>query len=211
MQSEQAEQNRRQKIDQNRADKVIRRTAKFCGLGLLVLMACLQHFALTLPQPEDGLPEKTDGLVVPTGGQARIQEGLYLLHNSRAERMLITGVGQTVSKRVLASELNLDAEQLETFSCCVDIDKTALDTKGNAEAALVWAEANQFSTLRLVTANYHLPRAYLEFSRLLTDKQIDSWAVIPPDLQPRDWFRHWPTVRLLAREYAKYLFALVRL
>ena len=90
-------------------------------------------------------------------------------------------------------------------------DKTALDTKGNAEAALVWAEANQFSTLRLVTANYHLPRAYLEFSRLLTDKQIDSWAVIPPDLQPRDWFRHWPTVRLLAREYAKYLFALVRL
>ena len=188
---------------------MIRHTVKFCALGLLVVMACLQHFALTLPQPAPGLPEKTDGLVVPTGGQARIQEGLYLLHNNRAERMLVTGVGQAVSKRVLASELNLSAEQLATFSCCVDIEKTALDTKGNAEAALAWAEANQFSSLRLVTANYHLPRAHLEFSRLLIDKQIDSWAVIPPDLQPRNWFRHWPSIRLLAREYAKYLFALV--
>ena len=95
--------------------------------------------------------------------------------------------------------------------CCVDIDKAALDTKGNAEAALIWAKTRQFTTLRLVTANYHLPRAHLEFSRLLPDHTVTGWPVTPPDLQARDWYWHWPTVRLLTREYAKYLFALIPL
>ena len=184
---------------------------KLCVLGMLIILACLQHFALTLPQPADRLPEQTDGLVVPTGGQARIQEGLRLLHEGAASRMLITGVGADVSKQVLATELKLDADYLTTFSCCVDIDKTALDTKGNAKAALVWAEARQFSSLRLVTANYHLPRAHLEFSRLLPDHTLVGWPVTPPDLQARNWYGHWPTVRLLTREYAKYLFALIQL
>ena len=182
---------------------------KLSVMGLLVILACVQHFALTLPQPEHTIPGKTDGLVVPTGGQARIQEGLRLLHNRTASRMLITGVGQDVSKQVLATELKLTPDVLQTFACCVDIDKTALDTKGNAEAALTWAEARQFSTLRLVTANYHLPRAHLEFSRLLPHHTVTGWPVTPPDLQARDWYWHWPTIRLLTREYAKYLFALI--
>ena len=179
-------------------------------MGLLVVLACLQHFALTLPQPDKMLPGKTDGLVVPTGGQARIQEGLRLLHGGAASRMLITGVGQDVSKQVLATELRLTADHLQTFTCCVDIDKVALDTKGNAKAALIWAENRKFSTLRLVTANYHLPRAHLEFSRLLPHHKVTGWPVMPPDLQARDWYWHWPTVRLLTREYAKYLFALIQ-
>lgn len=189
----------------------IKLVLKLGVLGVLGLFACLQHFALTLPQPDNSLPDKTDGLVVPTGGQARIQEGLRLLHNGVATRMLITGVGQDVSKQVLAAELKLSAGYLQTFSCCVDIDKTALDTKGNAQAALIWADARQFSSLRLVTANYHLPRAHMEFSRLLPHHTVAGWPVTPPDLQARDWYWHWPTVRLLTREYAKYLFALLPL
>ena len=194
----------------HKARAQLRRVLKLGVMGLLVVLACLQHFALTLPQPESLLPGRTDGLVVPTGGQARIQEGLRLLHSGAASRMLITGVGQDVSKQVLATELKLTADHLQTFACCVDIDKVALDTKGNAKAALIWAEARQFSTLRLVTANYHLPRAHLEFSRLLPHQKVTGWPVTPPDLQARDWYWHWPTVRLLTREYAKYLFALIQ-
>lgn len=189
----------------------MKRFAKLFILILLVILACLQHFALTLPQAEDSLPDKTDGLVVPTGGQARIQEGLRLLHKEAAARMLITGVGRDVSKQVLAAELNLSADYLQTFRCCVDIDKTALDTKGNAEAALIWAETHHYASLRLVTANYHLPRAFLEFSRLLPDHKLAGWPVTPPDLQARNWYWHWPTIRLLAREYAKYLLALIQI
>lgn len=203
--------------EQTEQDTAYKRTVqvkfalKLCVMGLLVILACLQHFALTLPQTEISLPDRTDGLVVPTGGQARIQEGLRLLHNGAASRMLITGVGRDVSKQVLATELKLTDDHLQTFRCCVDIDKTALDTKGNAEAALAWAEAHQFSTLMLVTANYHLPRAHLEFSRVLAHHTLAGWPVTPPDLQARNWYWHWPTVRLLTREYAKYLFALVQI
>ena len=132
-----------------------------------------------------------------------------LLHNRTAQRMLITGVGQTVSKKALTRQLNLSAAQLAIFHCCVDIEKTAMDTKGNAHAARMWAEANKFSTIRLVTANYHLARADLELKRLMPGYTIRSWPVIPPDLQLNDWYLHWPTVRLLAKEYAKYLLARV--
>ena len=132
-----------------------------------------------------------------------------LLDNNTAQRMLITGVGQTVSKQVLAGQLNLSATQLVTCWCCVDIEKTALDTKGNANAARIWAKANGLSTLRLVTANYHLPRAGLEFRRLLPDHVIESWPVIPPDLKINSWYSHWPTIKLLAKEYVKYLLARV--
>ena len=134
-----------------------------------------------------------------------------LLHNGTAQRMLITGVGQSVSKKALIRQLNLSAAQLAIFHCCVDIEKTAMDTKGNANATRIWAEANEFSTVRLVTANYHLPRADLEFQRLLPGHTIKSWPVIPPDLQLNGWYLHWPTVKLLAKEYAKYLLAWVRL
>ena len=189
-------------------DRPLQRIIKLSTLGVLAAAACLQHFVLTLPQPKAGLPTPTDGLVVPTGGQARIQEGMMLLDNESAQRMLITGVGQAVSKQALAEQLNLSAPQLATFRCCVDIEKTALDTKGNANAARIWVEANEFSTVRLVTANYHLPRANLEFQRLLPDHTITSWPVIPPDLHLKSWYLHWPTVRLLVKEYAKYLLAL---
>ncbi|MEC7704916.1 MAG: YdcF family protein, partial [Pseudomonadota bacterium] len=137
----------------------------------------------------------------------RIQEGLMLLHNRTAQRMLITGVGQSVSKKALIRQLNLSAPQLAIFHCCVDIEKTAMDTKGNAHAARMWAEANKFSTIRLVTANYHLARADLELKRLMPGHTIRSWPVIPPDLQLNGWYLHWPTFRLLAKEYAKYLLA----
>ena len=173
------------------------------------MAACLQHFVLTLPQPKAGLPTPTDGLVVLTGGQARIQEGLMLLHNRTAQRMLITGVDQSVSKKALIRQLNLSAAQLAIFHCCVDIEKTAMDTKGNAHAARIWAEANNFSTIRLVTANYHLARADLELKRLMPGHTIRSWPVIPPDLQLNGWYLHWPTIKLLAKEYAKYLLARV--
>ena len=192
-----------------RRDQTVKRIVKLSALGILAVAACLQHFVLTLPQPKAGLPTPTDGLVVPTGGQARIQEGLMLLHNRTAQRMLITGVGQSVSKKALIRELNLSASQLAIFHCCVDIEKNAMDTKGNAYAARMWADANKFSTIRLVTANYHLARADLELRRLMPGHAIRSWPVIPPDLQLNGWYLHWPTVKLLAKEYVKYLLARV--
>ena len=46
-------------------------TATGLVFGLLGFLACVQHFALTLPQKPPLADSFTDGLVVATGGQER--------------------------------------------------------------------------------------------------------------------------------------------
>ena len=178
----------------------------FAWLGFL---ACVQHFALTLPQKPPLAASLTDGLVVATGGQSRIIEGLRLIEQGASMRMLITGVGKGISKASLSETFATSAHQRAIFDCCVDLDATAIDTKGNAIAARNWAHTHQLSSLSLVTANYHMPRALLVFQRVLPDMNIIPLPVSPPDLQPMRWYANWPTAKLLMREYAKYLVVLL--
>ena len=60
-------------------------------------------------------------------------------------------------------------------------------------------------SLRLVTANYHMPRALLIFSRELPNVDLYQWPVNPDDLDLSNWWWDPASLRLLAREYAKYL------
>jgi uncharacterized SAM-binding protein YcdF (DUF218 family) len=104
----------------------------------------------------------------------------------------------------------LTTAQIRVLECCVDLDAAARDTIGNARSAALWADANALKSLRLVTANYHLPRAQNEFKRALTETSLHVFAVIPPDLKLDTWYRHWPSAKLLVREYGKYLVSLIR-
>ena len=78
------------------------------------------------------------------------------------------------------------------------------DTRGNAVAAGKWAQANGFTSLQLVTANYHMPRAKAIFTHKLPDIALSYWPVSPNDLDLDIWWKTPPIIRLLAREYAKY-------
>lgn len=185
--------------------------ASFASLFFLSLgfMACLQHFALTLPQKSPLADSLTDGLVVATGGQLRINEGLRLIEQGASSRMLITGVGKGISKASLTETFAKTNAQQNIFRCCVDLDATAIDTRGNALAARNWVQTHQLSSISLVTANYHMPRALLYFQRIMPDVAITSLPISPPDLQPKKWYANWPTAKLLMREYAKYLVVLI--
>ena len=48
----------------------------------------------------------TDGIVVITGGQQRLADGFNLLQSGAGKALLVSGVGQGVSKAILADELN---------------------------------------------------------------------------------------------------------
>ena len=178
----------------------------FLSLGF---MACLQHFALTLPPKSPLADSLTDGLVVATGGQLRINEGLRLIEQGASSRMLITGVGKGIAKASLTETFAKTNAQQNIFRCCVDLDATAIDTRGNALAARNWVQTHQLSSISLVTANYHMPRALLYFQRIMPDVAITSLPISPPDLQPKKWYANWPTAKLLMREYAKYLVVLI--
>lgn len=181
-----------------------------CVFVTLSLIAMLQHFILTLPKPASGDVSITDGIVVATGGQARIEEGLRLLSEGRASQMLVTGVGKGISHTSLKRTLRLTTAQIRALECCVDLDAAARDTIGNARSAALWADANALKSLRLVTANYHLPRAQNEFQRAFPETSLHVFAVLPPDLKLDTWYRHWPSAKLLVREYGKYLVSLIR-
>lgn len=169
------------------------------------LVAGLQHFVLTLPQPTKNAIQFTDGIVVVTGGQQRVDDGLFLLTNGMADRMLISGVGEGVSRAVLIQELGLDDKEANALFCCSELDFTASNTRGNAVAAHEWAQQHGMRSLRLVTANYHMPRALVVFAREMPELDLYQWSVIPSDLRIEDWWLDRAMFRLLAREYAKYL------
>ena len=143
-------------------------------LGCALFMAGLQHFVLTLPKPARPV-NATDGIVVITGGQQRLADGFDLLQSGAGKALLVSGVGQGVSKAILADELNLDPRETALLECCVMLEFQAGDTRENAVAAGKWAQANGFRSLQLVTANYHMPRAKATFTRKLPDIALSYW------------------------------------
>jgi len=178
------------------------------GTGFVLVLsfiAGLQHFVLTLPKSPSDTGPPSDGIVVITGGQQRLATGLHLLQAGLSQKMLVSGVGPGVSKAILATELGLDAAGRATLACCVELEFAAGDTRGNAVAAARWVRENQLSSILLVTANYHMPRAELVFRTYLPQLALNLWPVSPHEFDPKTWWRTASILRLLGREYAKYL------
>jgi uncharacterized SAM-binding protein YcdF (DUF218 family) len=133
-------------------------------LGLLALLWCLGFalFMLLLPQPLEG--STSDAIVVPTGGAGRIDRGIALLQAHQARRMLVTGVAPGVRPIDLAREYRT-APSL--FACCIDLGADAVDTRSNAQETAAWVKAHDYRTVRLVTSDWHLPRARMELAAAL--------------------------------------------
>ncbi|MDV7338109.1 YdcF family protein [Terasakiella sp. A23] len=155
-------------------------------------------------QDQDSL---TDGIVVLTGGTKRLNTGLELLSDQKAQKMLISGVYRGVDLEEL---LSLSKESPQELECCIDIGHEADNTRGNARETADWVEKTGFQTVRLVTANYHMPRSLLEFSFHLPYTTIIAHPVFPEHVKVDQWWR-WPgTAALLVGEYNKYLLVWVR-
>lgn len=133
---------------------------RLIALGLLVWSIGFVVFGVTLPDPST--VARTDGIVVLTGGPGRVQRGLQVLAADRAKRMLVSGVDPVVR------DVEFDAVQAvpaRLSACCIDLGKQAKDTVTNATEAADWAKRNRIRSVRLVTSDWHMRRAALEFDR----------------------------------------------
>ncbi|WP_305986687.1 YdcF family protein [Roseibium sp. MMSF_3544] len=148
-----------------------------------------------------------DAIVVLTGGQARINEAVRLLEEGHADRLLISGVHPGTTREQLAA-VTSSTMPLEENS--VDLDRVALNTAGNATETASWVQKNGFASLLVVTSAYHLPRAQVELSQVLPDVQLIAYPVFSKDLNLDTWYREPATMRLLMREYVKYILARLR-
>ena len=137
---------------------MIRRVAS----SILLLWALgFLMFAVFLPQPAGAV--KTDAVVVLTGSEGRIDHGLEVLHSGLAQRMLVSGVDREVRPRELAAKYRIAPAQL---ACCITLGYESVDTRSNAREASRWIAANQFHSVRLVTADWHMRRAALDLAQV---------------------------------------------
>lgn len=164
-------------------------------------------YVTNLPDAVAEPKRKTDAIVVLTGGTGRIGQGLRLLAEKRAEHLFVSGVYRGVKiDDLLAAQ---DTEPGEAV-CCVTLGYQALSTRGNAAETAQWIADKQISSLRLVTAAYHMPRSLLEFRRAMPRVDIVPHPVFPAHVKQDSWWR-WPgSTSLLVREYNKYLATLLR-
>jgi len=147
-----------------------------------------------------GVSAAGDAIVVLTGGELRVHEGLRLFAAGTGRRLLISGVNETTTRKNLWRQSSV-APIL--FDCCVDVDQRARDTAGNAREIRDWAEPCLFRRLVVVTSNYHMPRSLLTLRRALPDLVLVPHAVISPHYRFGEWWRHPGAVKLVAIEYMK--------
>ena len=177
-------------------------------VGSLVVAFGFLWFAWKIPIDEPSLAPKADGIVVLTGAAARIPDAIELLAADRGQRLLITGVHRATSAREIARLTPLYSKY---FTCCIDLDRSALNTFGNALEARRWAREHNFNSLIVVTSNWHMPRAMAEIAHQLPDIALIPYPVISEKVKTEPWWQNVETARLLFGEYLKYLFALIRM
>ncbi|MEL7029593.1 MAG: YdcF family protein [Pseudomonadota bacterium] len=175
----------------------------------VVWLAGFGAFLAALPQAGRDEVVRADALVVVTGGQgSRIRAGMALLSDGAGRRLMISGVGRDVTDKQIMEIAEADPT---LFDCCVDLGRDAESTVGNAKEIGAWAEGHGFSTLIVVTSDYHMPRTLM----LLRDRLPSVELVASP--VPARWGARsfaWlapKTVAKLAHEYNKLLATSVRL
>ena len=179
---------------------------------VLIWTAGLVAFAGRIQQSTPApTPQRADGIVVLTGAASRerIAAAVGLLSANHGRRVLVSGVNRDLTREDVRS---VSTAVKRLYDCCVDLGFSALDTVGNARETADWGKAMRFTSLIVVTADYHMPRAMLEL-RALLDRQgvsLQSYPVATSALNAKRWWRSPQATRLLVVEYCKYLAILGR-
>src|SRR5262249_40167806 len=176
--------------------------------GLIVLAVGFGWFVLQISSGEVPLDTKADGIVALTGAAARIPDAIELLATERGKRLLITGVHRATSSKEIARITPLYSKY---FTCCIDLDRSALNTFGNALETRRWAREHNFNSLIVVTSNWHMPRAMAELEHQLPDVTLIAYPVISEKVKTEPWWSNVDTARFLFAEYLKYILALARM
>ena len=169
---------------------MIRWLFRILALALIAYAIGFALFAMALPGPAGD--ERTDAIVVLTGGTGRLDRGFDLVQRGLSRRMLISGVAPTVRPRELVAAYHVDPA---LFACCIILGKEAFDTRSNADEVARWLQRWHSRSIRLVTNDIHMRRARFEI-----EKRVGADVTIVGDAVPTD-----SDIRQIFIEYNKYL------
>ena len=159
---------------------------------------------------------KASNIVILTGGSNRISDGFKIINNFDGTdiiniKLLISGTGKgyTLSN---VTKLLTKNQYLNIFiKCCVYLDSKSQDTYSNAIETFKWANNNNIKKFILITSNYHMPRALLEFKARMPNFEIITHPINPKKHNIKNWIRSFETFTLIFIEYSKFLIAYSRI
>ena len=133
--------------------------------------------------------EQTDmskAIVVFTGDEQRVAEGLKLYMEGRAARLLISGieianVDLPAYARKLGVEITRDLSGIST-------DPLSRDTHGNARNTALWAKQHDITGIILVTSDYHMPRSWFLLRGRPEIRHVGITAHAVPSGAPHELF-----------------------
>jgi uncharacterized SAM-binding protein YcdF (DUF218 family) len=166
--------------------------------GFIVFTASI--YFMSEPKMSDSI----DGAIVLTGGSNRVGKGLDLLAEKKISNLLVSGVHKDVDIRDI---MKLWGKKDGIPPCCITLGREAGNTIGNAREARKWIEFNEIKAVYLITANYHIPRAMLEFNHKIPNIKIVPFPVKPENFDIRKPV-FWRTDFI---EYHKLLMTLFRI
>ena len=182
---------------------------RLAALALVVVGAWvtgLFWFATLIPNGVGDSSTRTDAIAVLTGGSGRLDAGLQLLAENRAEKLFVSGVYRGIDVKKLLQLAKRNPDGLEDRVGIGD----ATDTRGNATETAAWLRTQNYRSLRIVTSAYHMPRSLLEFRHAIPETHIVVHPVFPQHVKQDQWWA-WPgTASLIVSEYNKFLLAWVR-
>lgn len=188
--------------------KTIVRSVKFLGFSfVLIFIIGAVNYIFALTRFDQAQIISVDAAIVLTGGPDRLTDAAQLLSSGATKHLLISGVGG----RADLDDLVRVAPALAPYAtCCIDLGHQALNTRGNAEEAAAWARERNYTSLAVVTAGFHLPRAMLEFRAILPTMDLYPYRA---GLSLRQHVLNGSLSNLYAMglEPVKYIVALLRI
>jgi uncharacterized SAM-binding protein YcdF (DUF218 family) len=178
----------------------------FAGFWLLGLALFAAHIRILNEPSIDARLEATDAIVVLAGGQ-RVSKGFELLEASKGRKLFISGVEPDLTLEQLLGHRPV-AQDLR--ACCIILGHVARNTIENAEETRAWMTGANYHSLRLVTANVHMPRSELLFRAAMPGVTIVTYPIRQNGVELDNWWRHLGTSPMV-REYDKYLQTIVGL
>jgi uncharacterized SAM-binding protein YcdF (DUF218 family) len=149
-------------------------------LVLLFLLPAVPHL-LSLRNPGPPPARPADAIFVLTGGEGRIQEGYRAWHGGAARELYILGAGGKVPiTRIVPDVSRIPAEAISR----VHVEGWSENTLENAFSAKSAVVERKYSSVILVTSDYHIPRAVLVFRKVLPPEVSLSAIRVRPEAGP---------------------------
>lgn len=177
---------------------IIKAFLTLCVIGLVVIAALFIDFTYKTFSYRQNT-QKADAIVVLTGGKGRVEEGIRLFRESRAQFLFFVGVDPSVRKSDLYRPRPGDPSADNVF-----LEKSSRNTLENSIFGRDVIVRSGVRSVLLITSRYHLKRASILFRHSLPRNiTIIPYPVDTVNLK-ESWWSHGGSFQLLFREFYKY-------